>query len=185
VPPTIVRGIVPGRPIPSPAYPDANVLISYFVARTNSPAAIQAVAEMLAQGTETVFSALTLAEFWWGIFDALYNRDRAAGGDAPQRITPGEYRRQHRHVFDRHGREIAVIRDQLRSWPNLRGTALQARGVPQWLGRLDQCLGASGLLPSDAVHVSLAERHARCLITNDRAFADPSLPVSGLAIVVV
>lgn len=91
VPPRIVRGISPGDPLPSPAYLDANVLVSYFVQRSNSPMAIRAVAEMLAQGVQTVLSPLTVAELWWGIFDAFYNRDRFNRGEALQRLTRAEY----------------------------------------------------------------------------------------------
>ena len=97
----IVRGLAPGRPVPSPVYLDANVLVSYFVRRTNSPAAVQAIAELLAQGVQTILSPLTISEFWWAIFDALYNHDRQSRGEPPQRLTPGEYRR---HRAELHGR---------------------------------------------------------------------------------
>ena len=180
----IVRGLAPGSAIPSPAYLDANVLVSYFVQRSNSRAAVQAIAEMLAQAVETILSPLTIAEFWWAIFDALYNRDRAGLGMPPQRPTPGEYRRQRANIQGRYRNEIALIRQQLRSWPRLRSIAPRISGFRYWLAAVDDCTDHSDLLPSDAAHLALASRYARALITNDAGFARAATSSPGRALTI-
>ena len=167
----IVRGVTPGRAIPSPAYLDASLLVSYFVQRSNTPSAIQAIAELLAQEVHVILSPITIAEFWWGVFDALYNRERATRGESPQRLTQGEYRRHHRALSDSYGAEIGLIRQQLRNWPNARGIAFRAAGFRQWLASFDREIEQTTLTPSDAVHLSLARRYARSLVTADRDFA--------------
>src|SRR5436190_1048751 len=139
----IVRGLAPGRPVPSPVYLDANVLVSYFVRRTNSPAAVQAIAELLAQGVQTILSPLTISEFWWAIFDALYNHDRQSRGEPPQRLTPGEYRRHRAELHGRYRDQIALIRQQLQSWPGLRGVAFRPSGFRDWLATMDDCVDRS------------------------------------------
>jgi len=167
----IVRGLAPGRPVPSPVYLDANVLVSYFVRRTNTPAAVQAIAELLAQGVQTILSPLTISEFWWAIFDALYNHDRQSRGEPPQRLTPGEYRRHRAELHGRYRDQIALIRQQLQSWPGLRSVAFRTSGFRYWLTTMDDCVDRSDLLPSDAAHLALAARNARSFVTNDGGFA--------------
>jgi predicted nucleic acid-binding protein len=181
----IVRGIAAGYPIPSPAYVDANVLVSYFVRRPNTPAAVGAIAETLAQDVEAVLSPLTITEFWWGILDALYNRARAGRGEPPQRLTAGELRRHHASLLAVNRAEIALIREQLRTWPRLRSVAFRPAGFRRWLSSFDGGIDAANLLPSDLAHLALAVRHARCLITADRGFARAALRTRTFTIIIV
>jgi predicted nucleic acid-binding protein len=169
MPVTLVRGIAGGGQIPSPVYLDANVVVSYFVPRSNSAAAFVAIAEVPAQGLDTILSPLTIAEVWWGIFDALSNRDRAARGDVLQRLTTGEYRRHRQRLIDAHARELALVRRQLVTWPRLRTSSPRAAGLRRWMEQFDDCIDHNDLTPADAAHLALAGRYARSFVTNDGA----------------
>lgn len=156
---------VPGVPIPSPAYVDANIIVAakmrghplYAPSR-------RLLAGVLQQRGEIILSALVIDEVWWALLRGwyfeghgvrLFNRD----------VTPGA------QVITPYASRFRSLQRQLRLWPRLRLASPDVQASWEVISRSLEYMVTCHVTPRDAFHLAAAEvAGAASFLTADADF---------------
>jgi len=178
--PVDVRRFSPGMGFecPSPAYLDANFVISFsFEGHDLFESARELFGELLETGVTVVLTTLAVDEIWWGLFCEWYARDN----DGRKPTASGV--RRDPDLLDPYRKEIESFTGDLLAWPGARFFGAMSADVRSLVRGALQHLVREGLRPRDAFHLALAQRaRARAFVTSDRDFDGLRLPDYDLVI---
>jgi len=162
----VVKPFVKGRIFPSPAYLDANFIISTLDVTQSRPVhAHEAFAELLSQEVEILLSSLVMDEVWWGL---LCDLNEQAGRGRP---TSKKIRGDPEGMIGQHITALERAWNAIQQWPRV-------KWVPDiWIPSNEQVETAFQLMseynlgPRDSFHLYLAiEASAGCFVTEDEDF---------------
>ncbi len=179
--PVDVRQFSPGVGLecPSPAYLDANFVISFsFEGHGLFESACELLGELLEARVTVVLTTLAVDEIWWGLFCEWYARDHDGRKPTAKAV------RQDPTLLDPYREELDSFTGDFLCWPQARFFGAMSADVPSLVRGALQHLMDEGLRPRDAFHLALAQRaHARAFVTSDPDFDNLALPGYDLTIV--
>ena len=169
----LVKRWQPGHSFQSPVYIDANVLVGYVVSNHDLYKDCKdVIGELLVAGAPILVSMITVQEAWWGMFRESYrtlNRQRSGS-----RFSRSAFRRHRAAAFEKHTGWIEGVALAIHTWqeaghpvaviPNNRTFA------PALTSAAVRYMRDLALTPDDALHLSLAEKHAGTFVTADSDF---------------
>lgn len=163
----------PGLPLAAPVYLDANVLVGGLVNRHRLyPSAARLFGDLLSAGTPIVVSEIGVSESFWALAKIAYCD--LAHQPYTAHWTKAIYKRHHSKIFTTQLAKVSAVRGWVRSLDSAGHPIDVVRATkPDWLAGLDKSITFMkdfALTPHDAVHLALAELHARTFITADSDF---------------
>ena len=164
---------VQGLTINEPVYMDANILVGSLI--TKHPLygkCANLLGKLLADKVEMILSMVSVDESIWIItkiaYCELYNRPWNT------HWNPGIYKRQRDKIFQSYESWISSVGKAVEDWTNA-GARIDV--VPQTRALFKDVLDLIPvymkdvkLTPADAVHLALAQKHARSFLTADSDF---------------
>jgi predicted nucleic acid-binding protein len=156
-----------------PVYMDANILVGSLI--SNHPLygkCVNLTGKLLADKVEIMISVLSVNESIWAIAKLAYCDIYGH----PPRVNwnKGIYKNQRERIFQSHEGWINSVRDAIKDWTNA-GARIDV--VPQSREAFKDILDIIPvymkdvkLTPADAVHLAIAQKHARSFLTADSDF---------------
>lgn len=162
-----------GLSVVSPVYLDSGVLIAALVRK--DPRYQQAsflVADLLINQVEIVISILTLSETLWGL--AKLSHQQLFNQPPRTQFNPEIYRRHSEQIFQTHGSRMYMVHDTIRDWLD---AGIVVSIIPANIAEMQHASQVSPdymrkfqLASADAVHLALAQSHAKSFVTTDSEF---------------
>jgi predicted nucleic acid-binding protein len=132
------------------------------------------VGDLFLEGTTVVLSDLVLSESLWALTRLAYC-DAFGHTSYDVEFKTATYRRHHAKIFGgAHGPKVAAVVDFVRDLERLNMLVVSHPANAEWVDQVDRTHGwmrSDRLMPADATHLAIAEKHARTLVTADEAFA--------------
>jgi predicted nucleic acid-binding protein len=166
---------VQGLAIDEPVYMDANIIVGSLISvHPLYSKCANMIGKLLADKVEILLSMVSVDESIWTMaklaYCAIYNKPLKG----KIHWNPGVYRNQHSKIFQSYGSWIGSVGKAVEDWTNA-GAKIDV--VPQTYALFKDVLDLilvymndMKLTPADAVHLAVAEKHARSFLTADSDF---------------
>ena len=161
-------------PLRDPVYLDTNIIVGGLVRRHSLfSAAAAVIADVMMYRSRLVLSDMVTHESYWALLAEAFAMSQGQRSGA-LRMTAGIFRRHSEALFGDYAGTISVA-DQWVSGLVSAGHPVDVVCSPSdvWARQSQRSytfMREFGLLPADAVHLSLAEAHAKTFVTADRGF---------------
>jgi predicted nucleic acid-binding protein len=180
---------VQGLDIDPPVYMDSNILVGSLI--SNHPLygkCVNLTAKLLADKVEIILSMLSVNESIWAIAKLAYCEIYK---HPPKKVTWNKniYRNQRDKIFQSYESWINSVRDAIKDWTNA-GARIDV--IPKThevfenvLNLVPVYMKEVKLTTADAIHLALAQEHARSFLTADSDFNEiqQNPPVGDLIVV--
>ncbi|MBA7653114.1 hypothetical protein ES703_60957 [subsurface metagenome] len=163
----------PQLTVESPVYLDANILVGTIVSNHRLyPMCIKLTATLLAGKSNILLSAVSVNECIWATTKLAYCA--LFGHPSNVKFSKDIYLKWREKIFESYGGWITAVGSMMKDWSNAgvpievipKTDALWERVVDLTPGYMQQLK----LTPADAIHLALAQTHARTFITADSDF---------------
>jgi predicted nucleic acid-binding protein len=179
---------VQGLNIDEPVYMDANILVGSLISKHPLYGkCVNVLGELLADKVEIMLSMVTVDESIWIIaklaYCDIYNQPWSSHWNA------GIYKKQRERIFRTRDSWINSVKVAIEDWTNA-GARIDV--VPKTRDLFEDVLDLIPvymkevkLTPADAIHLAIAQKHARSFLTADSDFDEVRLnpPVGDLVVV--
>ena len=165
---------VQGLKLDEPVYMDASILVGSLI--SSHPLygkCATLIGELLAENVEITLSMVAVDESIW-IMAKLAYCDIHHHPPSGVHWNPGIYHKNRERIFQSHGSWIEAVRDAVKDWASA-GARIDI--VPRTRDMFEDALDLVTrymrevkLTPADAIHLALAQKHAKSFLTADSDF---------------